>query len=426
MEAKIIITIAVFAIFYIIVVLDLINKAAISLLGASILLMLKIIPVETAFRKIDFNVMTILLAMMVIVNIIKDTGVFHYIAIKSAKLAHGDPLKILIFLMIITAFISAFLPNVTTILIICPVSLLIAIELGISPYPFLITQAIASNIGGTATLIGDPPNIMIGYGANLSFNDFIIHMTPLIIIVTAVSVLISIPLFRKSFSVSPERKARIMKFNESEAITDKVFMVKSLSVLLSIIIGCSLSTYLGIDPTIVTFFGAALLLILSQGTQQEKYFGEVEWTTIFFFIGLYIMVGAMEEVKIIEFLGEKLVAHAGHSITMAAMTIIWGSGILSGIIDNIPFTATVIPLLKIVNSNFSTAGGDVLWWSLSAGACLGGNLTLIGASANIVVAGIGTKNGYPISFLEFTKYGIIYTLISLIISSFYIYLRYLL
>ena len=425
MELKIIVTIAVFAAVYIVIALDMMNKASIALFGAALLLMLKIIPVETALLKVDFKVMILLISMMVIVNVIKETGIFHYLAIKSAKVAKGDPLKILLFLMLVTAFISAFLDNVTTVLIISPLSILIAVELGLSPIPFLITQIIASNIGGTASLIGDPPNIMIGYGAQLTFNDFLINMSPLIFIITGTSLIVTILLFKNTLNVSPERKKKIMAFNELEAITDSVFMVKSLIVLTIVIVGFILNTVIGIDPSVIALFGATLLLIISHQKHQEKYFGEVEWTTIFFFIGLYIMVGAMEELKIIEFLGNNIVRVAGNNISIATMVILWGSGMISGIIDNIPYTAMMIPLLKMLHASFGTTNGSVLWWALSAGACLGGNLTLIGASANVIVSGVASKSGYKLSFGEFAKYGILYTIISLLISSVYFYVRYL-
>jgi Na+/H+ antiporter NhaD/arsenite permease-like protein len=426
MEFKVITTITVFVIVYGVIAFEMMNRASIALLGASFLLLLRVISFETAFSKVDFEVITLLISMMVIVSVTNETGVFHYIAIKTAKIVRGDPLKILVLLMVLTAVLSAIIDNVTTVLVISPLSILIARELSISPLPFLITQAIASNIGGTATLIGHPPNIMIGYGAKLTFNDFLFNMLPLVLVVTIVSIFITILLFRKSLSIPDERKERIMLFNESSAIGDKIFLVKSLCVLLFVIGGFLFYSVVRVDPAVVAFFGATLLLFLSHNAHHDRYFGEIEWTTIFFFIGLYILVGTMDELGIIGFIGNKLVDLSGNNINYAVMIVLWGSGILAGFIDNIPLTAAMIPVVKILITDFGPSFYDALWWSLSAGACLGGNFTLIGACANIVTAGIASKNGYTISFLEFTKYGVLYTFISLVISSFYIYFRYLL
>jgi len=417
-------TITLFVIVYVIISMDLINKAYIALFGASLLLVLKILPLETAFRKIDLNVISLLISMMILVNIVKNTGVFQYVAIKSAKMVKGDPLKILVLLMVITAGFSAFLDNVTTILILSPLSILIATELRISPIPFLITQAIASNIGGTATLIGDPPNIMIAYGAGLTFNDFLINLTPLILVIIVVAVFVTAVLFKKKLEVPPELQSRIMEFDESKSIPDRLFLFESLAVLSLVIMGFLLHDFIKLDTAVIAIFGATILLITTRSKPDEVFSG-VEWTTIFFFAGLFIMVGALEELKIIEFLAKKITALSGDNLSIATFTTIWGSGILSGFIDNIPFVATMIPLIKILNLSFEPSTGNVLWWSLSAGACLGGNLTLIGASANVVSAGIASKSGFSVSFIEFTKYGIIYTLISLVITTLYIYLRYL-
>ncbi len=424
MEYHAIISVSVFVLAYMAIAFDLVNRATAALIGASVILMLKVIPIETALAKIDMNIIILLISMMIIVSIIRETGLFQYVAIRTAKLAKGDPLRLIVFLMLITAVFSAFLDNVTTILVLSPLSVLIAVELGISPVPFLITQAIASNIGGTATLIGDPPNIMIGYSTGLTFNDFLFNLTPLIVIVMITSIGITFILFRKTLTVSNERRARIMDFDESEAITNLPFLYKSIVILGLVLIGFVLHDTINIGPSAVALSGASLLIILS-GDKPESYFVEIEWVTIFFFIGLFIMIGAVEEAGVIKFLGLKLAAFSDNNIPLSSMSIIWGSGILSGFIDNIPFVATMIPLIKIMNASFGDAAGNVLWWSLSTGACLGGNLTLIGAAANVIAAGIGARNGHPISFKEFTKYGVLYTIVSLVITSIYIYFRYL-
>jgi Na+/H+ antiporter NhaD/arsenite permease-like protein len=424
MEYKVIITIVVFLLAYLAISLDLINRATAALLGASIILMFRVIPIETALAKIDMNIVILLISMMITVSIIRETGFFQYVAIRAAKLAKGEPLRLIVLLMIITAVFSAFLDNVTTILVLSPLSVLIAVELGLSPLPFLITQAIASNIGGTSTLIGDPPNIMIGYNTGLTFNDFLINLGPLIILIMLVAIGITFLLFRNKLTVHNERRARIMEFDESEAITNRPFLYKSLLIFSLVIAGFLLHSVLDIGLSAIALFGATLLIILS-GDKPESHFLEIEWVTIFFFIGLFVMVGALEEVGVIDFLGKKLADLSGNNILLASFSIIWGSGLLSGFIDNIPFVATMIPLIEIMNSHFGPDAGNVLWWSLSTGACLGGNFTLIGAAANVIAAGIAARNGYPISFKEFTKVSFIYTIVSLLITSAYIYLRYL-
>ena len=425
MTFQIVTALLVFLSVYVIISLELINKASIVLLGASILLLLGIITPEKAFTKINLHVIFLLASLMVLVNIAKDTGVFQYIAIKAAKLVHGDPLKILIFLSILTGTTSAFLDNVTTIIILSPIAILIAVELGISPVPFIIPMVIASNIGGTATLIGDPLNNIIGYSSGLSFGDFLFNLTPLIVIIGAVSIVLSLYMFRHELRTTADRRARIMSFDESGIVTDKVMVIKTLTVWGFVILGFLLQDLIHISPSVIAMSGAVVLLIIT-GSNPEKYLAEIEWVTIFFFVGLFILVGTLEELKIIEYAGHKIIDFSGGNIKVATFTIIWGSGILSGIIDNIPFVAAMIPLIHMMNASMVHAGNNILWWSLSAGACLGGNFTLIGASANVVAGQISTKSGYPISFWNFTKYGIIYALVSLGISTVYIYLRYLL
>ena len=425
MTFQIVTALLIFISVYVIISFELINKASVVVLGASIVLLLGIITPEEAFTKINLHVIFLLTSLMVLVNIAKDTGLFQYIAIKAAKLVHGDPLKILIFLFTLTGTTSAFLDNVTTVIILSPIAILIAVELGISPVPYIISMAIASNIGGTATLIGDPPNIMIGYNAGLSFGDFLFNMTPLIIIIGAVSIVLSLYLFRHELMTTADRKARIMSFDESGVVTDKVMVIKTLTVWGFVIFGFLFQDFVHISPTVIAMSGAAVLLVIT-GSDPEKYLAEIEWVTIFFFVGLFILVGTLEELKIIDYIGQKIIAFSKGNVTVSAVTILWGSGILSGIVDNIPFVAAMIPLIKMMNVSMIHAGNNILWWSLSAGACLGGNFTLVGASANVVASQIATKSGYPVRFWDFTKYGVIYTLVSLIISTVYIYFRYLL
>jgi len=423
MTFQIVTALLVFLSVYVVISLELVNKASIVILGASIILLLGIITPEEAFLKVNLHIIFLLTSLMVLVNIAKDTGLFQYIAIKAAKQVHGDPIKILIFLSILTGITSAFLDNVTTIIILSPIAILISVELGISPVPYIITMVIASNIGGTATLIGDPPNIMIGYNAGLSFGDFLYNLTPLIFIIGAVGIALSIAIFKNKLKATADRRARIMSFDETGIITDKVMLIKTLTVWGFVILGFLLQDIFHISPSVIAMSGAVVLLIIT-GSNPDKYLAEIEWVTIFFFVGLFILVGTLEELKIIEYIGQKLIVFSRDNLMVTTFTILWGGGVLSGIVDNIPFVAAMIPLIDMMNTSVVHTGSNILWWSLSAGACLGGNFTLIGASANVVASQISTKSGFPVRFWDFTKYGILYTLVSLIISTIYLYIRY--
>lgn len=417
--------VAFFILAFLIISFEWINKTTIVLVGAALYIFTGILNQEVAFEIIDWNVIFLLIGMMIIVGITKETGLFQYIAIKAAKLVKGDPVKILILLALITAFFSAVLDNVTTVLILTPVSILIAVELGISPLPYVISNAIASNIGGTATLIGDPPNILIGSAANLSFLNFIINVAPAALITLAVYILIIYLLFHKKLHVSREMKARIMDFDEQKTITNKPLLIKSITVISLTIIGFVVHGAFHLEPATIALGGAALLMLLANEHEVDKYFHEVEWGTIFFFIGLFILVGGLVELGVIKALAQKSLELTGGNVTSTSLLLIWISGVFSAFVDNIPYVATMVPLVKDIGMQLGPEAIIPLWWSLSLGSCFGGNGTLIGASANVVSAGIAGKSGYKISFLEFTKYGAFITVISLIISSMYIYLRYL-
>jgi len=317
---------------------------------------------------------------------------------------------------------------VTTVLILTPITILIAVELGISPIPFIISEILASNIGGTATLIGDPPNIMIGSSAHLSFMDFVINLGPLIVLLMFIFSAVVYFLWGKKMHVTNEKKARIMDFNESKFLEDKPLLLKSLSVLALVVSGFLLHSFLHLEAATIALSGAALLMLISKKNDVEKFFHEVEWETIFFFIGLFILVGGLSELGVIKKMAEGLISITNGDIKNTSIIVLWGSGILSGLVDNIPYVATMIPLIKDFGQNPALVANNVsiapLWWSLAIGACLGGNATLIGASANVVAAGISGKNGYKISFLQFTKYGILITTINLMVSTVYIYIRY--
>jgi Na+/H+ antiporter NhaD/arsenite permease-like protein len=413
-----------FAAIYVIISAELVNKTIISLLGAALFIVFQIIGTNKAFSVIDWNVIFLLISMMIIVGITKKTGVFQYVAIKAAKLAKGEPIVILVLLSLITALFSAFLDNVTTVLIITPVTILIAVELGISPIPFIINVAIASNVGGTATLIGDPPNIMIGSAAKLDFMDFLTNLMPIILLLMVVLSGISYILFSKKLHVSNERKARIMEFDESKAIEDVPLLVKSLIVLGLVIIGFLLHGLLEVEASVIALLGASLLMLLTGSKEVDEFFHDVEWGTLFFFIGLFIMVGGLVELGIMKMLSEWVLDITKGNMKLTTIALLWFSGVLSAFVDNIPYVATMIPLVQNIGTTVGAVAIGPVWWSLALGACLGGNGTLIGASANVVAVGLANKSGYKISFMDFTKYGALITVVNLIIVTFYLYIRY--
>ena len=421
MNILMIIGIAVFVISFILITLEKINKTIIALLGAVLFIILGIIDQETAFSEIDWNVIFLLIGMMVIVGIIKNSGIFQYVAIKTAKAVKGEPVRILLLFSFLSAAFSAILDNVTTVMILTPVIILVAVELGLSPVPFVISSAIASNIGGTATLIGDPPNIMIGSAANLGFMEFIVNLGPIVIVNFVILCLIIYLLFRKQLKVSIERRARIMEFDENQSITDKKLLIKSLAVIGLVITGFLLHDYIGLKPATIALFGAALLMLLSGGEEVDHFFHEVEWGTIFFFIGLFILVGGLVELGIIRILSSALLSITEGSVALTSQVVIWLSGIMSSIVDNIPYVATMIPMVEHMGATMGDTAIEPIWWSLALGSCFGGNGTLIGASANVVSAGIAGKNGFKISFMDFTKYSAFITVITLAVSSIYVY-----
>ncbi|MBF9014436.1 MULTISPECIES: SLC13 family permease [unclassified Oceanispirochaeta] len=422
---QLIIGVALFVLLFILISFETINKTILALLGAVLFIAMGILNEHQAYAEIDWNVIFLLIGMMVIVGITKRSGLFQYIAIKSAKLVHGDPVKILILFSIITAVLSALLDNVTTVLILTPVIILISVELGLNPVPYIISCALASNIGGMATLIGDPPNIMIGSAAGLGFMEFLVNLGPLVLILMVVHILLILRFFKKDLEVSMERRARIMDFDENASIKDVKLLIKSLVVLFFVLVLFMCHGITGLEPSTVALGGAAVLMLLAGGDDVEEFFHEVEWSTIFFFIGLFIMVGGLVVLGAIDFLAGKYLILTKGNILITSESIIWVSGFLSAFLDNIPYVATMIPLVEHLSAELGATATEPVWWSLAIGACLGGNGTLIGASANVVSAGISSRSGYKISFIEFTKYGMIVMVITLAISSLYVYLRYL-
>ncbi|MGB5584298.1 MAG: ArsB/NhaD family transporter [Gammaproteobacteria bacterium] len=419
---------------YAVIVSEKINRAIVALIGAGLMIAMGVLNQEAAIRGIDFNTLGLLTGMMVIVAISRRSGVFQFVAVWSAKKARAQPWGILLMLTLVTALFSALLDNVTTVLLIAPVTLLITEELEVNPYPFLFSEIFASNIGGSATLIGDPPNIMIGSAVKLSFNDFLLNMAPITPLILLVTLAVIYLVWGRSMAASEQAIARVMSFNERDAITDVPLLKRSLVVITLVIVGFVFAHPLGLEPATVAMGGAALLLLLTnigksaedQSQNVHKGFSEVEWVTIFFFIGLFILVHGLEQVGLLEILANKVLTLTGGDMTNTAMTVLWLSALFSAIVDNIPFVATMIPLIESMAPTFGGAENLMpLWWSLALGACLGGNGSLVGASANLIVAGIAERSGQRIRFLPFMMMAFPLMLLSIMIASVYVYLRYL-
>ncbi|MEC0132339.1 MULTISPECIES: ArsB/NhaD family transporter [Paenibacillus] len=426
MEQQAVWAIGIFLLIYGLIISEKIHRTILAMLGAIVMIAMGIVNQETALQHIDFNTIGLLVGMMMIVGITAETGLFKYAAVKSAKLAKGKPKRILIALFVITAVASAFLDNVTTVLLMVPVTFSITRQLRIHPLPFLMSQIIASNVGGTATLIGDPPNIMIGSAVKeLTFMAFISNLTPVIIIIVLAYIPLLLLMFGKQIKTTPELQQSIMDMDEKVMITDHKLLRKCLIVLAITIAGFFLHQALHLESATVALAGAFLLLLLTGGEQMlEKAFHSVEWITIFFFIGLFVLVSGLVETGVIAELAAKAIEITNGDVLMSSMMILWVSAITSAFLDNIPFVATMIPLIQEMG-NMGISNLEPLWWSLALGACLGGNGTLIGASANLIVAGLAGKEGYPITFMKYLKVGFPLMLLSIVISSVYLYLRYL-
>ena len=418
----------VFVIAYALITTDRFNKTMIALAGATAVFFLPVINSDEVFYSrdtgIDWDVIFLLLGMMIIISVVRQTGVFEYVAIWSAKRAKGSPLRIMILLVLVTAIGSAFLDNVTTVLLIAPVTLLVCDRLAVNSVPFLIVEAFAANIGGAATLVGDPTTIIIGTGAHLSFISFLANMGPAVIMVLAVLLLLLPRLFPGAFTVDPERVADVMSLDEKEAIRDRKLLIQCGIVLLAVFAGFVLHKEIHMEPSLVAMAGAGILVVVS-GLDREFYLSSVEWETLLFFAGLFIMVGALVRTGVINNL-----AHAASHATrgnewLTVMLILGVSFVFSGFVNNVPYAATMTPIVAEFSSSIhGHANSGVLWWALLLGTVLGGNLTAVGASANIVVVGIAQRSGNPVSFWDFTKRGAVVTLISLVISVAYLWLRY--
>lgn len=421
------------AVTYGLIISEKINRSIVALVGGSLMIAVGVLTQDEAIKGIDFNTIGLLTGMMILVSISRRSGMFQYIAIWSAQAARAHPAKMLILLQVATGVLSAFLDNVTTVLLIVPVTLAITKELEVPPYPFLFAEIFASNIGGTATLIGDPPNILIGSLVGLDFNAFVVHLTPVIIVVLAAQTMMIHLIWGKDLKSTPEHEARIMAMKAAETIEDWLLLKQSLVVIGVVMVGFVLARPLHLEPATIAMFGAAILMLLDNWAHHNEKaaqnihstFSDVEWITIFFFIGLFIVVHGVEIGGLLKLLAGKLVAATGGNMATTGYAILWASAFLSAIVDNIPFVATMIPLIKNMAPAFG--GPDhitPLWWCLSLGACLGGNGTLIGASANLTVAGIAERNGIPFSFMKYTLYAMPMMTVSVAICHVYVWWRY--
>ncbi len=431
-------SLTIFLVALAVIISEKIHKTIVAISGASLVLVLKILDQHEAFHLeelgVDWNVIFLLIGMMVIINLIKPTGIFEYIAIKSAKIGKGDPLRIMVILAVVTAALSALLDNVTTVLLIAPVTLLIAEALEVDAIPYMIVEALASNIGGTATLIGDPPNIMIASKAKLDFLDFILHLAPVVLLLMVVFIIIVKIVFKKQLTTREELKKKIMNMDERKAIKNPAMLKKSLVVLAIVLLGFMFHGLLHYEPATIALFGAALLLLLSGTHEPHHILAEVEWTVIFFFIGLFIMVGGVIKVGAITLLSQEVLRMTHGNLLGTSMLIMWFSAFASAVVDNIPYVATMNPLIVDMARELwpDKSGIELLqfkdlmpiWWSLALGACLGGNGTIIGASANVIVVGMAEKAGRKISFLKFMLYGMPIMLVTVFISMVYVWLRY--
>jgi len=429
---------AIFIVAYVVIVSEKVHKTIVALCGAAFMLIFKIVDQHEAFHLeeygVDWNVIFLLISMMTIINLVRPTGFFEYIAIKSAKMGKGDPVRIMVIFTVVTALLSALLDNVTTVLLLAPVTLFIADALDVDPVPYLIIEALASNIGGTATLIGDPPNIMIASKAKLTFIDFLWHLTPIVIILMAVLVISIKLIFSKTLHSTQELKNRVMEMDEKAAITDPVMLKKSFAVLVLVLFGFVFHGVLHYEPASVALFGAGLLLLLSRTKEPHAILAEIEWPTIFFFIGLFIIIGGVVKVGLIKWMSMKMLAFTQGNLFGTSMLLLWFSAIASAIIDNIPYVATMNPLIVDMAGQLWPEESGLallqhkelmpLWWSLALGACLGGNGSPIGASANVIVVGMAERAGKKISFFRFVAYGLPVMFVTVFISMIYVSLRY--
>jgi Na+/H+ antiporter NhaD/arsenite permease-like protein len=415
-------TALIFVVTYALIATDRIDKTIAALLGGTIVIVLKIIDQEEAFAAIDLNVIFLLAGMMILASILRRTGFFQWLAIVSVKVAGGDPFRLLIVLSVVCAALSAFLDNVTTVVLIAPVTLYIATVLRISPIPFLVSEVLASNIGGTATLIGDPPNILVGSASGLGFLEFLLNLGPIALLILLVFLVMCRLLFGRDLEVHGDVREAVLALDEREVLNDHVLLRLSLGVIALTLLGFLLASPFGLEPGSIALLGGAVLLLASR-LEVEEVLREIEWPTLFFFVGLFMLVEAVVHVGIINALADALLEATGGDAAVTSIALLWLSGIASAIIDNIPYTATMLPVVAQLGADGMPV--EPLWWSLALGACLGGNATIVGASANVVVANMAARAGHPITFRMFLPYGVAVAVMSLVLSTAYLYLRYL-
>lgn len=416
-----IVAVAVFLIVILLIISERVHRTAAAMAGAMVLILTGVMSADKALSYIDFNTIGVLVGMMIFVAIVRRSGMFEYIAVRAAKAEHGDPWKIMVAFTLITAVLSAILDNVTTVLLVGPMSIAIARMLKIDPVPFLMGQILASNVGGTATLIGDPPNIMIGSAAHLSFMDFLENTGFAVLFILAVLILLMKIVYEKKIEMGTVDTSAIEKLDPSKSITNRALMRKGIIVLICVIVGFMFHDKLGIESSVIALTAAAVMLIIGREDVNEA-IQDVEWTTILFFMSLFVVVGGLTETGIIKELASKIIdATDGHPM-VTMLVLLWASALLSSILDNIPFVATLIPLILAMQAD----GMDVtsFWWAISLGACLGGNGTMIGASANVVLSDISTKHGYPITFKSYLKVGMPFMLLSIVISTVFLVVKF--
>lgn len=421
MDVSQIVAVAVFVVVMITIMTEKLHRSLAAITGAMIVLALHVMPFDAAMEHIEFNTLGVLLGMMLFVSVVKLSGVFEFLAIKCARLAKGDPWKIMLLFVLLTAVLSAFLDNVTTVLLIGPMTLTVCKLLDVNPIPFFMTEILASNIGGTATLIGDPPNIMIGSAAGYSFFDFILYDAPAVAIILVAILGVFYALYGRKMNVDDEHKARIMELDEHAQIKNRRLLKQSVVMTALVVVGFMAHGALGLESCIIAL-GAAGIIMLISGESIEEALSNVEWTTLSFFAGLFVIVGALAETGVIGMLANGLIDATGGNVFITMLVLLIGSAVISSFLDNIPFVATMIPILLAMEST----GMDVtpLWWAVSLGACLGGNGTLIGASANVVLSDISKKHGYEITFAKFFKTGFPIMLLTILIAGVYLVVRF--
>ena len=418
----------VFVLMYAVIVSEKIHRTVAAMIGAILLMLAGVLSQETALHHVDFNTLGLLVGMMILVSVTSQTGLFDYVAIKAAKTAKAEPRRLLIYLGLITAIFSAFLDNVTTVLLMVPVTFSITLKLKVKVVPFLLTQIIASNIGGTATLIGDPPNIMIGMAVKeLDFVAFLVNLAPIALLNLILVLFVMDVLYRKSLKTQPELQAKIMAMDERKSLTNMSLLYRCLFVLVLVILGFFTHSITHIESSLIALTGGFFILLLAGGSSKvvETALRKVEWPTIFFFIGLFIAVGGLIETGLINDMATKAVALTAGDVTMTSLLVLWLSALVSSVLDNIPFVATMIPLIENMGQ-MGVTNLEPAWWSLALGACLGGNGTLVGASANLIVAAMAAERGVKITFMSYLKVGFGVMLMTIVVSTIYIYLRYLL